>query len=219
MAGAIDENIIERFVLMPICNKLPKNTEIKGQILRISDKKVYIEIFKESNKHVRRSWQSESYDIFFKLNRTPYQLQHFALEFVKNEQLFTRLINNSFYDCKSSKLKISDSVQMKKNLALNCKDTMLVSLNVEQRSAVEQMVSNVDLLPYVLFGPPGKIKIELHSSFSLPLRLSICFQEPEKHGHLSLQLNKLCAQLKPIFWFVQCQMQPVTKSPRDCSKC
>lgn len=36
------------------------------------------------------------------------------------------------------------------------KGTLLGELNVEQQSAVRNMINKTDELPYILFGPPGK---------------------------------------------------------------
>lgn len=35
---------------------------------------------------------------------------------------------------------------------------MLPNLNPEQQTAVKNMISKTDKLPYVLFGPPGKAR-------------------------------------------------------------
>lgn len=98
LAGAIDENEVDFFVLKPKFKRLSHDKEIWGQVLRVREKKVYIEIFQQSIKLVRKSWMNEYYDISFKLNRVPYQLQHFALDFMKKEQLFSRLMNNCAYN-------------------------------------------------------------------------------------------------------------------------
>lgn len=100
LAGAIEENVLERFVLKPKYSK-PK-LEIWGQVLRVRESKIYIEIFPETFGAVRNGHKNELYDINFKVNRMPFQLQHFALEFIKEEQLFTRLIDNSYYQCKTA---------------------------------------------------------------------------------------------------------------------
>lgn len=72
-----------------------------GQVLRVRERKVYIEIFQESMKFVRSSWKNEYYDICFTLNRVPYQLQHYSLEFIEKQQLFKELINNRRYNLKT----------------------------------------------------------------------------------------------------------------------
>lgn len=100
LAGAIDENEVDHFILIPKSKKPPNEKDILGQVIRTREKKIYVEIFKQSMKAVQKSWRDEFYDIFFIVNRTPYQLQHNALEYVNKEGLFTRLINNSYYNCK-----------------------------------------------------------------------------------------------------------------------
>lgn len=83
---------------------------IYGQVYRVRDKKIYIEIFQPSIRLVRKANKSESYDICFILNRVPYQVQHYALHFVEKEQLFNKLINNSYYMCKTGKLTQANGV-------------------------------------------------------------------------------------------------------------
>ena len=70
---------------------------IWGQVLRVKDKKIYIEIFPESFNQVRNSHKSQLYDINFTVNRVPFQLQHLALEFIKTDKLFPKLIKNKEY--------------------------------------------------------------------------------------------------------------------------
>lgn len=102
MAAAVDENEIDFFILKPKRNKLLlKNKEIFGQILRVRDKKIYLEIFPETADLVRKSYMHEDYDIHFTLNRVPYQLQHNALEFLQKEKLFKILINHTSYRAKN----------------------------------------------------------------------------------------------------------------------
>lgn len=115
LAGAVEEGLIDRFILKPKNprinrNKRKKEKMITGQILRLSGKEVIIEIFQKTFHVVLKSHRHESYDIFFTMNRLPYQLQHNALDFIKNENLFTRLINNSYYDCKSTTLVLPNGI-------------------------------------------------------------------------------------------------------------
>lgn len=111
MVGAIEESLIDRFILKPKkINALnfKKEKQIWGQIVRLSGQDVIIEIFPESYNHVLKTHRNEIYDIFFTLNRMPYQLQHYVLDFVVQENLFTRLINNSYYHCKSANLTLAN---------------------------------------------------------------------------------------------------------------
>lgn len=91
-------------------NKRKKEKVIWGQIVRLRGKEIIIEIFPDTYKLVMRSHRYESYDIFFTLNRVPFQLQHYALDFIRDENLFTRLINNTYYDCKSTNLALPNGL-------------------------------------------------------------------------------------------------------------
>lgn len=108
MAAAVEENILDRFVLRPKLNRTKE--EIWGQVVRVKDQKVYIDIFAEKFQRLLNSHISERYDIIFRMNRVPYQLQHYALEFIEQHNLFTRLIDNSFYRCKTEQLKLSHCI-------------------------------------------------------------------------------------------------------------
>lgn len=114
MAGAIEEGLIDRFILKPkraVAQNKKKGVQIWGQIVRLSGQDVIIEIFPESFNHVLKSHRHEIYDIVFTMNRLPYQLQHYVLDFVLKENLFTRLINNSYYNCKSAKLTLANGLE------------------------------------------------------------------------------------------------------------
>lgn len=116
MAAAIDERLLDRFILKPR-HKLEKSkNEIWGQVERVRENKIYLEIYRECFNDVRNSYKNTQYDIFFKVNRIPFQLQHLALEFIEKEQLFTRLINNSFYNCKHENLIVSNEKVIEGNL-------------------------------------------------------------------------------------------------------
>ncbi|XP_031638656.1 putative helicase mov-10-B.1 isoform X2 [Contarinia nasturtii] len=159
LSNAIEENLIERFILTPKYTDLKLKGEIWGQVLRVKEQKIYIEIFRESINKVHQLGFNKGtyYDIFFKLNRVPYQLQHFALEFIESQELFTRLINNSYYNCKNAMSIVpkAHGTKMPKRPKLNYENTLLSNLNTEQEKAVQNIVCYQDKLPYVLFGPPG----------------------------------------------------------------
>lgn len=108
MAAAIEENVLDFLVLHPKSQNQSREKDIFGQICGLRDRKIYIEIFRESFRSIRKSYKNESYDISFLLNRMPYQVQHNALDFIENDQLFTKLINNSYYGCKSESLPLSN---------------------------------------------------------------------------------------------------------------
>lgn len=112
LEGAIEENVVDRFILKPKIGKVKAKNEIWGQVLRVRNQKIYIEIFPESFNKVRNQFEGQLFDIHFTVNRVPFQLQHFALEFVENENLFTRLIHN--YQYKMHELP-SNSVQVAEN--------------------------------------------------------------------------------------------------------
>lgn len=69
-----------------------------GKICDLQDKKVLIDVMQtKSFNLIRGSCENKLYDISFKLNRLNYQLQHYALEFILDHELFVRLIDSSDY--------------------------------------------------------------------------------------------------------------------------
>lgn len=47
---------------------------------------------------IKERYGNKWFDIFFHINRTPFQLQHYALECMANDKLFDTLINNPIFD-------------------------------------------------------------------------------------------------------------------------
>lgn len=115
LAAAIEENVLDFFILKPKSNRSEQAKHVHGQVQRVRDKKIYIEIFPHSVKYVSKAYKDELYDICFILNRMPYQMQHYALNFIEKEDLFTKLINNSYYHCKSAKLVQANGVPMQRS--------------------------------------------------------------------------------------------------------
>lgn len=96
--AAIDENFLDWLVLIPENGtSRTKRTELWGEIDRINNGAIYINIFPKSVKAVQDSYKKVVYTIHFVLNRVPYQLQHLALDFIKEHNLFGQLINNPRY--------------------------------------------------------------------------------------------------------------------------
>lgn len=96
LAAAVEDNLTDRFILKP--KYMPtKAFEIQGQIVRVRENKIYIEIMPKAFAFVKKHHKMEFYDIIFQLNRIPYQLQHYALSFIESQNLFDILINNDQY--------------------------------------------------------------------------------------------------------------------------
>lgn len=86
-------------------------------------------------------------DIYFHSNRTPFLLQHNALNWIEKHQLFDCLINNPIYDGKIVNLPQTQSINIDEQ-----------KLNEEQNSAILNIVNGKDdPWPYLLFGPPGRV--------------------------------------------------------------
>lgn len=98
---AIDENVVDYFILVPKYFPMPKvkkKNYIRGQVRRFkeNDEKIVIEILENFN-FVFKWYFNDFYDIFFEVNRITFQLQHCALSFLRSEHLFDILIENELY--------------------------------------------------------------------------------------------------------------------------
>lgn len=94
MVAEIENNFIQFVVLRPTNS----SQKAEGKICDLQDKKVLFDVTKtKSFNLVRDACDNELFDISFKLNRMSYKLQHYALEFVLDHEMFVRLIDNSDY--------------------------------------------------------------------------------------------------------------------------
>lgn len=127
---------------------------MNGKIKRRESEKIFVDIFPA------REWSRfESYDIFFEINRTGYQLQHNALDFIKKHRLFTILINNPMYH---DQIVCTMSQPVIRQCA-NSKD----SLNIEQEKAIESIMNGrYKPVPNLLYGPPGEFSLRVFELLS-----------------------------------------------------
>lgn len=86
--------------------------------------------------------EKAKYNIEFFINRLPFQLQHEALKWVTNHNLFDVLINNAEYQ--------RSTPHKEENLVIATKN-----LNNEQNLAVQNIIASDDSIPFLLYGPPG----------------------------------------------------------------
>lgn len=93
-------------------------------------------------------------DLDFQTNRTPYLLQHSALNWLKKHNLLGILIENPKYEDNT----MNESVSKDNEFEVNFKSSWLDNLNYEQRIAVEQIIQGKNKsTPFMFFGPPGKL--------------------------------------------------------------
>lgn len=70
---------------------------MSGQIQGSNKDYIFIDIAEENFDYLLRNCDNKLYDITFHINRTPFQLQHNALAWVKQHKLFPALINDEKY--------------------------------------------------------------------------------------------------------------------------
>lgn len=100
---AIGENLLDNFTLRPAetsqsADSNKKDTFISGQIKGCNKGYIFMKFTGENFGYISKNCHKELYDIVFHVNRTPFQLQHNALEWMKKHNLFHCLINNPSYD-------------------------------------------------------------------------------------------------------------------------
>lgn len=95
ISAAVDENLVDSFVMK---STTPHDTtEIHGKIDRKGWKKIFVRI-KYKTEVFKQLCEQHAYNVNFELNRLPYQLQHYALHFMEEHNLFSLLIDNPKYD-------------------------------------------------------------------------------------------------------------------------
>lgn len=104
LIAEIENNFVEYVILRP--KNLPStskhNNEHLGKICDLRDKELVFDVMQpKSFDLIRGSYGNKLYDISFKLNRVYYQLQHYALEFVLDLNLFHRMIDNKDFECET----------------------------------------------------------------------------------------------------------------------
>lgn len=98
MVAEIEDNYIQFVILRPASSSATSSQKAEGKICDLQDKKVLFEVTKaKSFNSIREACENELFDISFKLNRLSYKLQHYALEFVLDHEMFVRLVDNSDY--------------------------------------------------------------------------------------------------------------------------
>lgn len=127
--------------------------EINGKIKRKESNNIYVVLFTLPT--------HEIYDLHFQLNRTVYQSQHNALDFITKHSLFDILINNPIYhnDANVQRLHTTYSMHLDPFMSTTSSGGYLNNdgLNREQIQAVNCIVEGKNYpVPYLLYGPPGK---------------------------------------------------------------
>lgn len=118
--------------------------KFNGKIISRESERINVEIYP--------GWECDTTDthsIIFEINRTGFQLQHNALNFIKKHSLYNALINNPSYHCQ-------DSIPPLINI--NHTNPRQSNLNEEQMQAIEFIINGeYNPRPYLLYGPPGMI--------------------------------------------------------------
>lgn len=119
--------------------------KFNGKIIRRESETIYVNIYPG-----RECSSIDIYSIVFEINRMGFQLQHNALNFIKQHALFGIFINNPLYHAQNV---ISPSTNIQ-NISSSISNSN--ELNDEQFQAIENIVNgNYSPVPFLLYGPPG----------------------------------------------------------------
>lgn len=105
MIEAVEESAVDCFTLKP-SNPLIGCGLIAGQIKTCNKEFIFVEITERDHCMYLSKHPDRCYDIFFHVNRVTFQLQHYALEWIANHQLFNIFVNSSDYDCDASNFNV-----------------------------------------------------------------------------------------------------------------
>lgn len=116
--NAFDKNTLDRFILKKMLSS--NEAGIQGRIKRNDECFIYVEI---NENDVQNLDFKAKYEIDFILNRLAYQVQHLALDYVQEHNLFEKFINNPLLDNPNDSIESmdepNDSVQVERYLILN----------------------------------------------------------------------------------------------------
>lgn len=148
VATAFNRSSIKEFILSSSTKDLdPLRAPMCGKLLKIDNDFIHVRIANASYNMARELCGTTSFDLKFRVNSTPFQVQHNALNWINKHRLYSKLIQNPKFQ------NTRDAIQFHK-YEFNGKTTDY--LNEEQQSAVENIIRlNSDSVPYLIFGPPG----------------------------------------------------------------
>lgn len=97
MIEAVEESAVDCFTLKP-SNPLICCVPLAGHIKTCSKDFIFVEITEREHCNYVLNHPDRSFDIFFHVNRVTFQLQHYALEWIQEHQLFNLFVNSSQYN-------------------------------------------------------------------------------------------------------------------------
>lgn len=135
--------------------------------LKITENLYYLEYYRTD----------QIYNMRFIAIRTTFQLQHTAIQQLKEQNLFRKLIKNPLYENGKEHESQSEPLVSKNNL------------NDSQKMAVVNMVKN-DEVPFLLFGPPGTGKTN-----TIVSAIEEIWQTSSKNVLVCAQSNNACDEI------------------------
>lgn len=162
--AAIDENQLNRFTL-----RTTTHIPLQGKVTKRVANKIFVKLF------YSQEWRcGVKYDIHFELNQLNYQIQHSALDLIEMHRLFPVLINNPLYHSQSYDASVTHMKRLlacdehiarksgSRSIVKTTAKPQRADLNPEQTQAIECIIGgSYNPLPYLLYGPPGKVTLHL----------------------------------------------------------
>lgn len=126
---------------------LPSNCQFSGIVMSYDKIKkiIRLKINEGLSGMLEYHWERAEYDIEFSSNRLTFKLQHHALKWMKEHDLFDVLINNPIYN----------EYPSQNNEQKERTNVHIATLNFEQNLAVNSIIGAHDNIPFLLYGPPG----------------------------------------------------------------
>lgn len=122
----------------------------RGKVVRCDSEYIYVEIFREADVPILKiHCENTPFDMHFKVNRLPYQIQHKTLDLIYEYDLHSLLIANKHYELNPNPSK-SDHEHL-----YEFRGNLTADLNSEQKLVVSSILKMSKILPYLLFGPAG----------------------------------------------------------------
>lgn len=147
--------MVDQFVLESPDQCFPKII-ISGKVMKCDRDYIYVDIFKEKDVSTLKCNKGRPFDMRFKINRIPYQIQHKSLDLLLKLNLHPLLIANKRYDRTSHRSYIDNAGH-----SYDFKGKLTANLNTEQRLVVSSILKMNKTLPYLLFGPAGSFIINV----------------------------------------------------------
>lgn len=162
---AFQKSSIKELIIIPR-SSASNQTPICGKIAKFDASFIYVKISTVFHDDVREFCEKIRFDIKFKSNSTPFQVQHHALRWMDEHFLYSKLIKSPFFKNTKEALPHHEYIFKSKTSE---------NLNAEQKTIIKRIMRmNSDSTPYLIFGPPGSL-LSYHSDLMIFIHCFLFF--------------------------------------------